>query len=696
MSSHAHSIKTRITFYFVAILIVAIALVSVTSYFAGRKLLKDSAFNTVNSIRTIKTGQVEQYITMLQDQCLSLSESTMTAQALEALQEGFNQLQAPETKLAAYKKELEKFYTDDFLPKLNKTAENPYSLSDYLPLDTPTIIAQSWYLAENPQPLQKKVDYARAQEDNLYNTAHEQYHSIFKRYADRVVIADLYLIDLTTGYVTYSLAKEIDFGSNLITGPLKDTGLGRAFVELQRTNDEDFVKIIDFQFYTPSYGTPVGFIGTPIFKHGKKVGGLVFKFPIDTINQIMTYDKHWAEVGLGKSGETFLIGKDKYMRTIAREYIENPTDYIRRLREHGYDPALLDKIQVYDTTVLLKKIDLDITRDILAGKTNTLITKDTMGDEVIYSYSPIKVKDVEWFILVKIDTQEAFEPINTLLWYIALCGLLVIFLSACAAFIATFIATKPLMAITQALNHETFSTHHKLLTSTTTEFATISDAYNRIIDQSATLTESIQAVEHEMRSHECTALEQGTALLKNNNQLNTLNAQLREKNNQALLALHAADDSTHQQTSFGTQAVTVLTLIETTHTSVMHYIEEICSVLASADANLSTDTPESLEAHTKLQQAVRLCSSITPLLINAANSCRQITNLFEGMHTTQEQKNQVTESLSALLREECAVIGQLESLIARNETDIGEIQHVIQNYTQSADTLKKILSEMHT
>lgn len=437
MTTHAYSMRTKTIFYCVIMLAISIIAVGITSYFAGRKLLQESAFNTLNSIRTIKIGQIEQYLGMLQDQCLSTSESTMTFDAMEALRKGFNDLKVSEAELAAYKQTLEKFYIEEFLPKLNQTAQKPYSLSDYFPLDPQTIIAQAWYLAQNPQPVNKKLEYARAATAHAYNAAHEQYHSIFKRYAQRVGIADLYLVDLTTGHVVYSLAKEIDFGTNLMTGPLKDTGLGKSFLELQRTADEDFVKIIDFQFYNPSYGTPVGFIGTPIFQQGKKVGGLIFKFPIDTINQIMTYDKHWADVGLGKTGESFLIGKDKYMRTIARRYIEDPTTYLKQLREQGYDGTIIDKIQVYDTTVLLKKYDIDAIRDILGGKTSTIITRDTIGNEVIMSYSPVRADDLSWYIIVKIDTHEAFAPIKTLLWYIILCGVLVLLLNTgIAAFTA--------------------------------------------------------------------------------------------------------------------------------------------------------------------------------------------------------------------------------------------------------------------
>ena len=469
-----------------------ILFISTFSYFIGKKLLEHATFNRLNSIRSIKAGQIVQYLDMLRDQCLSTSESTMTFDALAELKNGFDQLHASPDELARYTEQLKQFYIGEFLPKLNQTASVPYTVQDYFPLDPQTIISQCWYLAENPQPISKKGDFARATKQHPYNIAHEKYHFIFKRYAQRVGIADLYLVDIATGHVVYSLSKEVDFGTNLMTGPFKDSALGKSFIEIQKTNDEDFVKIIDFQFYDPSYGTPVGFISTPIYNHGKKIGALIFKFPIDTVNQIMTYNKQWVEVGLGKTGESFLMGKDKYMRTIARQYLEEPTEYIKMLREHGYDTAILDKIQVYDTTVLLENIRIGTIKEALENKVNTIITEDINGQEIISTYAPIKIDGIEWYIFVEMNTEEAFAPIVTLLWQIIMLSIGVIFFSTILLCIYIWFLTKPFVSILNVLNNRA-GAPQKISITGSIEFIQFAQAYNAIVDYIDTIVKKIRS-----------------------------------------------------------------------------------------------------------------------------------------------------------------------------------------------------------
>lgn len=59
-----------------------------------------------------------------------------------------------------------------------------------------------------------------------------------------------------------------------------------------------------------------------------KIAVLIFKVPINEINRIMIYGQNWQEAGLGKSGETYLIGEDFTMRSMSRFLIEDPESYL--------------------------------------------------------------------------------------------------------------------------------------------------------------------------------------------------------------------------------------------------------------------------------------------------------------------------------------------------------------------------------
>ena len=62
----------------------------------------------------------------------------------------------------------------------------------------------------------------------------------------------------------------------------------------------------------------------PIGPAGRASGVLALQFPIAKINKGMTFDRHWAAAGMGRTGETFLAGPDDLMRSDSRLFLENP------------------------------------------------------------------------------------------------------------------------------------------------------------------------------------------------------------------------------------------------------------------------------------------------------------------------------------------------------------------------------------
>ena len=56
------------------------------------------------------------------------------------------------------------------------------------------------------------------------------------------------------------------------------------------------------------------------------VGVLVLQFPIEEFNRIMTGNFTWKNEGMGRTGETYLVGPDMYMRSRSREFYETRED----------------------------------------------------------------------------------------------------------------------------------------------------------------------------------------------------------------------------------------------------------------------------------------------------------------------------------------------------------------------------------
>ena len=164
---------------------------------------------------------------------------------------------------------------------------------------------------------------------------HRKHHPLFKQYLAKFGFYDIFLIDVENGRIIYSVFKEIDFGTSLLTGPHKNSNLARAFNAARVSTDPDFVSVVDFESYTPSYGAPAAFMASPIIDNGHTIGVLAFQMPVDQINDIMTSNQGWKNVWLGNSGETYLVGTDKLLRNQSRFLIEDRENFLETIRDRG-------------------------------------------------------------------------------------------------------------------------------------------------------------------------------------------------------------------------------------------------------------------------------------------------------------------------------------------------------------------------
>ena len=63
---------------------------------------------------------------------------------------------------------------------------------------------------------------------------------------------------------------------------------------------------------------------TPVGSDGVITGVLALQLSLDRINDVMTGNRGWEKDGLGTTGETYLAGTDKLMRSVSRELLTDP------------------------------------------------------------------------------------------------------------------------------------------------------------------------------------------------------------------------------------------------------------------------------------------------------------------------------------------------------------------------------------
>ena len=192
---------------------------------------------------------------------------------------------------------------------------------------------------------------------------------------------DLFVINIK-GDVIYSVAKESDLGQNVVTGALKTSSLGKCFAKA-----ETAPAICDFAPYAPSKGEPASFIAAPVRKNGEIIGVVALQIPLDGINDIMG-----ERSGMGKTGETYLVGQDMLMRS----------DSFLDPKHHTVIASFKDQKN--------GKVDTLAARESLSGKTGAKVIKDYTGNPVLSAYCPVKIGDITWALLAEVDVAEAFCP----------------------------------------------------------------------------------------------------------------------------------------------------------------------------------------------------------------------------------------------------------------------------------------------
>ncbi len=251
------------------------------------------------------------------------------------------------------------------------------------PSDQMTEVLHKAYIDDNPFPIGKKIDYDGDRDMSAYGVAHRLRHPSFRRIVAEKGYYDLFLVD-PAGNVVYTAFKEKDFASNLISGPWRDTGLGRLFRAARDDAKTQKVHFEDFEAYAPSAGAPAAFMGRAILnEQGDLLGVLIVQLPIDQMS---------ASIGalIGKAGQSYAIGPDLTLRTQLPLVKEN--------------------------TVLAARLEGAEVSDAIKGKASNGVHVSADGNLARFAIAPFEFNDTHWAVVSEYRVDELQEP----LWRLAI------------------------------------------------------------------------------------------------------------------------------------------------------------------------------------------------------------------------------------------------------------------------------------
>lgn len=407
-----------------AVFLVALPVI-VTSFSIGWRIsqsatdiLEEKARDQLVSLVKIQKERIEEHFETAANELRAFSEDKNIIEMIAGLSSAVKKIEEklePET-VASYKKELETYYHEDFLKAYQK--RNPGSSLDLKAVldkvDPLAVALQYHYIAKNPKPSGQKFDLDDAQNDSLYNQYHKQAHAAVRRIIQNLGFYDIFLVDSESGRIVYTVAKEIDFATSLKTGPYAETFLGKVFEKANTSQDLSAITMSDFTAsYLPSYGDPAAFIAKPIVKDGIKVGIVILQIPVEPINDIMTHHREWKNVGLGYSGETYLVGDNKRMRSLSRFFIENKDRFFEILKKIDDNAAKI--VAAKNTTIDIVQVDTESVKSGFEGKSGFLRFPDYRNIPVLSAYTPVELPGgIRWVAVAEIDEAEAFASVGYL------------------------------------------------------------------------------------------------------------------------------------------------------------------------------------------------------------------------------------------------------------------------------------------
>ncbi len=426
--------KSKLIAAFLLVGLVPFAAIGATALMQASAEIETQAFQKLAAVREIKKNSIEDYFRTIRDQVLTLSEDTMIIDAMRAFPEAATSFREEnnlsDEQLAAMRGELKGYYTGQFAPEYAKQNDGAKADVDgiYAKLDPDSIALQYHYIQANKNPLGEKHMLNRAGDVSAYSTIHAKYHPAIRSFLEKFGYYDIFLVDPQSGDIVYSVFKELDYTTSLIDGPYAKTNFAEAFRMARELKTPGEFAFVDFKQYLPSYNAPASFIAAPIFDAGQMIGVLMFQMPLDRITKVMS-----ERAGLGETGETYLIGSDKLMRSDS--YLDPKHHSVVASFRHPEKG----------------KVDTSAARDAIAGKKGAEIVIDYNGNPVLSAFTPVDILGVKWGLLAEIDEAEAFQAADAMTKLMLLLGLIgAVAISACGFLVARSFAA-PITAMTNAM-----------------------------------------------------------------------------------------------------------------------------------------------------------------------------------------------------------------------------------------------------
>ncbi|MFC3095443.1 methyl-accepting chemotaxis protein [Alteromonas sediminis] len=409
------SLKTRLLVVMISLTVASILVMATVSVNIAvnesRHALKEAAKEKLVSQNVQTKEALDAYISGIASQIRAKSYNLTMVNAATDFIAAFNKYASQRMPLQTDEQQLlNEYYKKSFATRFNelntRALLEPEKLFDPLSLTSRQL--QYDFIAGSAFPLGEKDKLHDLTNSTDYAKAHSKYHSTLRQFLNEFGYYDIFIADIKTGNIVYSVFKELDFATSIETGPYSATGIGEVFDKARKLDSSNDVVFSEFSPYLPSYMALAGFAASPIKDEtGRNIAVLIFQMPMEHINSLLTHQQKWQDKGFGISGETYLVSPKGVLMSESRFFLEDSESYLAVIEEKY--PAEAKEITSRRTSVGLQPVETEASQQALEGKAGFLEINDYRDVPVFSSYSPVEIGDYTYALMAEADVEESLH-----------------------------------------------------------------------------------------------------------------------------------------------------------------------------------------------------------------------------------------------------------------------------------------------
>ena len=490
----------------------------------------------------------------------------------------------------------------------------------------------------------------------------KKYHPYLDGFMKKYGYYDVFLVDADDGHVVYTAARESDYGANLKLGSLRNSGLGKVYNGVIASRR---ATLVDMEPYAPSNGDPAIFMGAPVLQNGKLRAVVIIQISDRMINGITS-----ERTGMGDTGEVYIVGPDKLMRS---DSFLDPTNH--SLKASFANPSK-------------GSVTSDAVVDGLAGNSDTKVVIDYNGNPVLSAYAvfdPSKTfnANFKWVLLAEIDLAEVTIPTSELRTSALIMGVIFLALIVAGAILLGNMISRPIFEAVRSITEA-----NKQVVSASTE----------ISDSATSLAEGA--------SNQASSVEEVSATIEESTAINTQNS---ENSNEANILAKSTKESAEDGYEKGNELLSAMTEINSSSeriSKIIKTIDEIASQTKLLALNAAVEAARAGEhglgfavvADEVKSLAQRSADAATETANIIEESIKQVNNGSEIASKTSEAFGDILERI----KKTSDLIGEI-SISAKEQSDgmtqiasaMGQIDQVTQQNAATSEEAAAAAEELN-